>query len=649
MAIKILSPQLANQIAAGEVVERPASVVKELVENSLDAGATQIHIDIENGGASLIRIRDNGSGIGKDELALALARHATSKISDLEDLENILSLGFRGEALASISSVSRLTLTSRTAEQKEAWQVYAQGREMETTIKPASHPVGTTVEVANLFFNTPARRKFLRTDKTEFAHIDEVIRRIALAKFNIAFTLTHNQKIIRQYRAAADLSQQLKRVATICGQDFVQHALRIDWKHNDLHLSGWVADPHFSRAQNDLAYCYINGRMVRDKVITHAIRQAYAQHLGAEQYPAFVLFIDLNPQEVDVNVHPTKHEVRFHQQRLIHDFIEQGISHALSNYVQPTLAANNYDDNAVREPIPHFSSAQGKPNRAAAGKNIFSEADYVPQSERPPVSKLRENPPHFSASRSAFSSSGSGFSGYSTRSAQNKGHSAPSKIERESYQALLSQGETELPMPLAQNDKSTQSPPLNLASEVEHFSDSSNQDVLRALALVKQQALLLQRQGEFYLLKLSQLQRLNIQLMLQKNEITQQPLLIPVVFRLNENQFAQWQKQQDFFRQAGFELVENASQQRLTLNRLPLCLRNQNMQQLIISLLEADFPHFSDFLDQLIAQLTLKPVETFADALRLLGETERLLSKETEPLLHDLLYLIHWDNHLSAL
>ena len=192
MTIRILSPQLANQIAAGEVVERPASVVKELVENSLDAGADKIQIDIENGGASLIRVRDNGIGIAKEELALALARHATSKIADLADLEAILSLGFRGEALASISSVSRLTLTSRTAEQNEAWQVYAQGRDMETTIQPASHPVGTTVEVANLFFNTPARRKFLRSEKTEFSHIDEVIRRIALAKFNISFTLTHN-------------------------------------------------------------------------------------------------------------------------------------------------------------------------------------------------------------------------------------------------------------------------------------------------------------------------------------------------------------------------------------------------------------------------------------------------------------------------
>lgn len=211
MPIQVLPPQLANQIAAGEVVERPASVVKELVENSLDAGATRIDIDIERGGAKLIRIRDNGCGIKKDELALALARHATSKIASLDDLEAIISLGFRGEALASISSVSRLTLTSRTAEQQEAWQAYAEGRDMNVTVKPAAHPVGTTLEVLDLFYNTPARRKFLRTEKTEFNHIDEIIRRIALARFDVTINLSHNGKIVRQYRAVPEGGQKERR------------------------------------------------------------------------------------------------------------------------------------------------------------------------------------------------------------------------------------------------------------------------------------------------------------------------------------------------------------------------------------------------------------------------------------------------------
>ena len=311
MPIQVLPPQLANQIAAGEVVERPASVVKELVENSLDAGATRIDIDIARGGAKLIRIRDNGSGIKKDELALALARHATSKIASLDDLEAIISLGFRGEALASISSVARLTLTSRTAEQQEAWQAYAEGRDQAVTVKPAAHPVGTTLEVLDLFYNTPARRKFLRTEKTEFSHIDEIIRRIALARFDVTISLSHNGKIVRQYRAVPEGGQKERRLGAICGTAFLEQALAIEWQHGDLTLRGWVADPnHTTPALAEIQYCYVNGRMMRDRLINHAIRQACEDKLGADQQPAFVLYLEIDPHQVDVNVHPAKHEVR---------------------------------------------------------------------------------------------------------------------------------------------------------------------------------------------------------------------------------------------------------------------------------------------------------------------------------------------------
>jgi len=321
MTIAILPARLANQIAAGEVVERPASVIKELVENSLDAGATSISIDVDKGGVKRIRISDNGVGIAKDELTLALSRHATSKIKDLKDLEAIDSLGFRGEALASISSVARLTLTSKPKNQDTAWQATAEGRDMAVTIKPAAHPNGTTIEVLDLFFNTPARRKFLRTEKTEFNHIDEVIRRIALACFDVTFSLTHNGKMIRQYRAAASKAQNAKRVAMVCGQKFVENAIEVDCQHDDMLFSGWLAKPSFARNQNDLCYSYVNGRMMRDKLINHAIRQAYADLLPQDTYPAFVLFLALDHREVDVNVHPAKHEVRFHQSRYVHDFI----------------------------------------------------------------------------------------------------------------------------------------------------------------------------------------------------------------------------------------------------------------------------------------------------------------------------------------
>ncbi|AVM59438.1 DNA mismatch repair endonuclease MutL [Haemophilus sp. oral taxon 036] len=629
MPIKILSPQLANQIAAGEVVERPASVVKELVENSLDAGANKIQIDIENGGANLIRIRDNGCGIPKEELSLALARHATSKIADLDDLEAILSLGFRGEALASISSVSRLTLTSRTAEQTEAWQVYAQGRDMETTIKPASHPVGTTVEVANLFFNTPARRKFLRTDKTEFSHIDEVIRRIALTKFNTAFTLTHNGKIIRQYRPAEALNQQLKRVAAICGDDFVKNALRIDWKHDDLHLSGWVATPNFSRTQNDLSYCYINGRMVRDKVISHAIRQAYAQHLPTDAYPAFVLFIDLNPHDVDVNVHPTKHEVRFHQQRLIHDFIYEGISHALNNqeqlnwHTEPS-AVENPEENTVREPQPNYSI---RPNRAAAGQNIFA-----PQYHEKP----QKNQPHLSNTAVLPNYISTGYRDYRS--------DAPSKTEQRLYGELL----RTLP-PTEQKDISNTAQ-QNISDTAKIISTEIIEcsSHLRALSLVENRALLLKQNQDFFLLSLEKLQRLQWQLALQQIHIEQQPLLIPIVFRLTESQFQAWQQYSDDFKKIGFEFIENQAQLRLTLNKVPSVLRTQNLQKCVMAMLTRD-ENSSPFLTALCSQLECKTFNALADALNLLSETERLLTQTNRTAFTQLLKPVNWQPLLDEI
>lgn len=629
MPIKILSPQLANQIAAGEVVERPASVVKELVENSLDAGANKIQIDIENGGANLIRIRDNGCGIPKEELSLALARHATSKIADLDDLEAILSLGFRGEALASISSVSRLTLTSRTEEQTEAWQVYAQGRDMETTIKPASHPVGTTVEVANLFFNTPARRKFLRTDKTEFAHIDEVIRRIALTKFNTAFTLTHNGKIIRQYRPAEELNQQLKRVAAICGDDFVKNALRIDWKHDDLHLSGWVATPNFSRTQNDLSYCYINGRMVRDKVISHAIRQAYAQYLPTDVYPAFVLFIDLNPHDVDVNVHPTKHEVRFHQQRLIHDFIYEGISYALNNQEQlnwhtDQSAVENHEENTVREPQPNYSI---RPNRAAAGQNSFA-----PQYHEKP----QQNQPHFSNTPVLPNHVSTGYRDYRS--------DAPSKTEQRLYAELL----RTLP-PTEQRDISNTAQ-QNISDTAKIISTEIIEcsSHLRALSLIENRALLLQQNQDFFLLSLEKLQRLQWQLALKQIQIEQQPLLIPIVFRLTEAQFQAWQQYSDDFKKIGFEFIENQAQLRLTLNKVPSVLRTQNLQKCVMAMLTRD-ENSSPFLTALCAQLECKTFDALADALNLLSETERLLTQTNRTAFTQLLKPVNWQPLLDEI
>ena len=383
MPIQILPPQLANQIAAGEVVERPASVVKELVENSLDAGATHIEVDIEKGGSKLIRVRDNGSGIAEQELVLALSRHATSKIKNLDDLEAICSLGFRGEALASISSVSRLTLTSRTAEQTAAWQASAEGRDMQVDVRPAAHPVGTSIEVLDLFFNTPARRKFLRTDKTEFGHIDELIKRLALSRYDVSWQLNHNGQSVRRLKAATTAEQQQKRVAQLCGKAFSEHAAFIENQYGSVRIWGWIVEPSACSSQLQCQYSYVNGRMMRDKLLNHAIRQAYGDLLQADQQPAFVLYLELEPTQVDVNVHPAKHEVRFHQARLIHDFVVSALSDALQQLtvavpnLPPPIMCDAYQVQEAATSYPQHHVAAGAKSDTATGSQ--SGSAYQPK------------------------------------------------------------------------------------------------------------------------------------------------------------------------------------------------------------------------------------------------------------------------------
>ncbi|MDY6840591.1 MAG: DNA mismatch repair endonuclease MutL [Pseudomonadota bacterium] len=353
--IRLLSPRLANQIAAGEVVERPASVVKELVENALDAGASRVDVEVEQGGAKLIRVRDDGSGIEEDDLPLALSRHATSKIASLDDLEAVASLGFRGEALASISSVSRLTLTSRTGSQEAASRVEVEGREMDARMSPAAHPVGTTVEVRDLFFNTPARRKFLRTEKTEFNHVEECVRRQALSRFDTGFTLRHNQRVVQNLRPADSPLDRERRIGALCGQQFIDNTVVIDAEATGLRLWGWVALPTFSRSQADLQYFFVNGRVIRDRLVAHAVRQAYRDVLYNNRHPAFVLYLEVDPATVDVNVHPTKHEVRFRDGRLVHDFIFRTLHKTLAD-VRP----DDHFAGAVAQSFGREASAQAR-------------------------------------------------------------------------------------------------------------------------------------------------------------------------------------------------------------------------------------------------------------------------------------------------
>lgn len=386
--INLLSQRLANQIAAGEVVERPASVVKELMENSLDAGASRLEIEVEQGGTKLIKIKDDGLGIHKQDLELALSRHATSKIADLEDLENIASLGFRGEALASISSVSRLTMTSKADDDvntlegdNSAWKVVAEGQEMDAILSPAAHSRGTTLEVRDLFFNTPARKKFLKTEKTEFSRIDEILKRIALSRFDVQFSLTHNQRAIRKLLPAKSDQEKQRRVALVCGPAFVESSVFVEMEGQGLRLWGWVSLPTFSRSQADLQYFYVNGRIIRDKLVTHAVKQAYRDVLFHGRHPAYVLYLELAPSAVDVNVHPTKHEVRFRDSRLVHDFLFSSLHKALAQ-LRPAdrLAENAPGIGQEGDPFAAMHSNSAAGNFAASPGSNYAAGSLSDQS-----------------------------------------------------------------------------------------------------------------------------------------------------------------------------------------------------------------------------------------------------------------------------
>ncbi|HEX7026977.1 MAG TPA: DNA mismatch repair endonuclease MutL [Gammaproteobacteria bacterium] len=399
MRIQKLPSQLINQIAAGEVIERPASVVKELLENSLDAGATDIEVELEQGGIKLIRVRDNGCGIERDDMVNALERHATSKIQNLEDLERVGTLGFRGEALPSIASVSQLRLISRPENSDHGWVLPGTPEGIASGPQPASHPPGTTIEVCDLFFNVPARRKFLRTEKTEFQHIDNIVKRIALSWPGVEIRLRHNQRPVDHIKSAADREQMERRVASICGSGFIEQCLYVENSVSGLKLSGWLGLPTFSRSQTDMQFFFVNRRMVRDKLVGHAVRQAYQDVLYHGRQPAFVLFLDMDPAMVDVNAHPAKHEVRFRESRLVHDFLFKTLQQALAGTqagktVTPIHRMEKaFSSTADRQP---FQPGLNMREVAAAYTAFYSPGDaghsLSEQSVSPASSAVREKP-----------------------------------------------------------------------------------------------------------------------------------------------------------------------------------------------------------------------------------------------------------------
>ncbi|WP_417878216.1 DNA mismatch repair endonuclease MutL [Vibrio sp.] len=644
MTIKILPARLANQIAAGEVVERPASVIKELVENSLDSGATRIDIDIEKGGAKLIRVRDNGKGIAKDELGLALSRHATSKIHTLDDLEAIMSLGFRGEALASISSVSRLTLTSRPAAQEEAWSAYSEGREMQVKLQPAAHPIGTTVEVLDLFFNTPARRKFLRTEKTEFSHIDELLKRIALSRFDVSINVRHNGKIIRQYRAAKNQLQTEKRIAAVCGNTFVRNMLRIELEHQGLKLHGWITTPDGARQQSDLQYCYVNGRMMRDKLINHAIRQSYEMSLKPDQFAAYVLFIELDPHQVDVNVHPAKHEVRFHQSRLVHDFICQALADALVqsaviekphvnesafHHAEPSQSGLESEltpdpstkEDKVSSPVPEQVYQAIDKTPAYPGR---SDYEKKPRERASSESSLREARQSDSYHRSDWVESKP--ASKPTPNKERHIEPAPTKQEVRAYHELLKTPDFE-PQMTASAAPSTSINQTNLPQVTA---------LGKALAVVDEQFALMSSDSGAALVSLprAELYRVKGQLTPSEGALKAQPLLVPLSLKLDTALVKLAADYQQDFAQIGIQLKARNDKAVMVMG-VPAPLRQQNLQNLIPDLLSyaqtwvtrenTATQMLSALIDWLALQVTtVKSHYTLSEAIQIIAELEQL-------------------------
>jgi DNA mismatch repair protein MutL len=537
--IQLLSPRLANQIAAGEVVERPASVIKELLENSLDAGARRIDVEIEQGGIKLLRVRDDGGGIPADDLPLALARHATSKIRELEDLEAVCSLGFRGEALASISSVARLTMTSRTADAEQAWQVETEGRDMEARVQPAAHPVGTSVEVRDLFFNTPARRKFLRAEKTEFDHLQEVIKRLALARFDVAFHLRHNGKTVFALHEAPDAISRARRVASVCGPAFLEQALPIEVERSGLRLWGWVGLPTFSRSQADLQYFYVNGRMVRDKLVAHAVRQAYRDVLFNGRHPTFVLFLEIDPGVVDVNVHPTKHEVRFRDSRMVHDFL-YGTLHRALGEVRPEdqLAAPA----AVQQMV--------RPSGLAAG-------EFGPQGEMGLAAQVLEQPV---MQASVWRSPGAGYQAPRSEPAL---PAAEAQGAYREYFAPLPESQAPVGLPQSQGDI----PPLGYALAQ-----------LKGVYILAENAIGLVLVDMHAAHERITYERLKTAMACEG--LRGQPLLVPESIALSQREADCAEEHGQWFQRLGFEL-QRLGEESLAIRQIPALLKQAEATQLV--------------------------------------------------------------------
>lgn len=523
-SIQQLPPQLVNQIAAGEVIERPASVLKELLENALDAGATRIIVELEQGGMQSIRASDNGIGIAKDELLLAVQRHATSKIKSMDDLEKIATLGFRGEALPSIASVSRFSMASNnSAEGNAGWVISTDGREFAEEIEPVRQMRGTTVEVKDLFFNVPARKKFLRTEKTELKHCDNVLRKIALSRFDVTLVAKHNDRNFLEVNACDFLSDGSDRVGQIAGKPFADQSIYLENSATDIEVKGWISLPTFSRSQADLQYFYVNGRAIRDKVIAHAIKMAYKDVLFHGRFPAFVLFLEMEPAQVDVNAHPTKHEVRFRQSRYVHDFIRHTVGKAIAETMpkQEQQGAEQY-----REIVDDYI-------RAAQTQSSLTNNSYSQRT---------------GSSRSYVSETSPGYSAQAVNE----------------YDLLLK-------TPLEEPHTTEDAPPLGYAIEQLHgiyiLAQNANGLVVVDMHAAHERIMYEKLKASY-----------------QQDDLATQPLLVPLTINVSSQEAALAEQHSDVFLKYGFH-VERFGEESIVVREIPSLLQQADVNKLVLDVL----------------------------------------------------------------
>ena len=571
MSIKQLPPHLVNQIAAGEVVERPASVVKELLENAIDAGSTKIEIDIEQGGVKRIRIRDNGKGIPKEELKLALSRHATSKIASLDDLEHVASLGFRGEALPSIASVSRMTVSSKTKDSEQGWALTDDGQENFIEPEPVAQADGTTIDVHDLFYNVPARRKFLKTEKTEFKHLSEVVKKISLSNFQIGITLRHGSNNALTLQPASDRAGADRRVAEVCGPAFMEQSIYLDYEAAGLKLWGWVGLPTFSRSQADMQYFYVNGRMIRDRLVTHAVRQGYSDVLYHGRHPAYVLFLEMAPEKVDVNAHPTKHEVRFREGRLVHDFLYRTLHKALAD-VRPNSAQDAPDIPQTHSPIT---------TQDAFASPTSQQSLSIPVSYNKADEKARQG--YYQQPQTGANQSG-------------KVAEQVAVYGRMHESASYQQGASKLP-PLSEDFAKRLAPQVTSSMPVDNYSGTGKTPPLGfAVAQLHGIYILAENTEGLVVVDMhaahERITYEHLKNSMSKDNVRSQPMLVPVSLAVSQKEGDCAEEFAEVFKKLGFELTRLSPEQ-LTIRAVPSLLKDSNVEQLVRDVLSDLLEHGS--------------------------------------------------------